>query len=179
MIDELITGILKREGWDEYTNKPSDRGGPTKWGITQKAWSEWLGRPATVEDVKAITEAQARAFYKAVYIERPRFDQIQDEFLMEFTVDCGVNHGTARAAQWLQIAADVVADGAVGPKTLAAVNAAPWLKLTLKMIGIRGRFYAKIASDQLPADPDLPNLQGWMNRLFSYVDRLADMQGGS
>ena len=55
MIDDLITEIMKAEGWDKYTNDPADRGGPTKWGITLKAWSEYHGLDLTAEDIQAIT----------------------------------------------------------------------------------------------------------------------------
>lgn len=178
MINELITGILKREGWDLYTDKPSDRGGPTKWGITQKSWSAYIGRPATIEDVKAITEQQARDFYYTEFIVKPNFVLIEDDFLQEFVVDSAVNHGVFRASSWLQEAVGAKVDGRVGPKTLELLHSLNPTAVVLLLIGVRGRFYAKIASDQLPADPDLPNLRGWINRLMWFTDQLAARMAG-
>jgi lysozyme family protein len=172
-MNELITEILKREGWDTYTNKASDRGGPTKWGITQKSWSAYIGRAATIDEIKAITEQQARGFYYTEYIVKPNFSLIDDDFVQEFVVDCAVNHGVFRASSWLQEAIGAKVDGRVGPKTLELLRARNPVATLLLLIGIRGRFYAKIASDQLPADPDLPNLRGWINRLMGFTDQLA------
>ena len=32
--EQVITDILRREGWPKYTNRAADKGGPTKGGIT-------------------------------------------------------------------------------------------------------------------------------------------------
>lgn len=113
MIDEIITDVLKAEGWDTFTNHPADRGGPTKWGITQKAWAEWRDRDVTVEEVQQITEPQARDFYESLYIVGPRFNQLPER-LQAMVVDCGVNHGVVRAAKWVQRAVGAEQDGMIG-----------------------------------------------------------------
>ncbi len=99
MIEDIITDVLKAEGWDTYTNDPADRGGPTKWGITLKAWSEYRGRDCTAADVQAITEAQARDFYEKLYVIGPKFNQLPP-MLVPLVVDCGVNHGVRAASKW-------------------------------------------------------------------------------
>lgn len=175
---DIIERTMRREGWDEYTNRSSDRGGPTKWGITQKAWSGYIGRPATEDEIKKITQEQAREFYFRKYLVGPRFDLVLDDYLREFLFDCGVNHGTDRAIHWLQEAVGVPVDGVVGPVTMKRVNGTNPVSLLLRLIAVRQRFYAKIASDQLPADPDLPNLQGWTNRLAAFIDELAARLAG-
>lgn len=172
MID-IIEKTMRREGWDKYTNRASDRGGPTKWGITQKAWSDYIKRPATIPEVQSITEQQAREFYFSEFMRKPRFDLIVHPFLREFVFDCGVNHGTRRAACWLQASVQVSVDGDIGPLSLQKVNVTPWLATFLRMVAIRQRFYAHISSDQLPADPDLPNLKGWINRAAEFLDEVA------
>lgn len=171
MIDEIITEVLRAEGWDTYTNDPEDRGGPTKWGITQAAWSEALGRSATKDDVRAITEAEARAFYRSRYVIDPRFHELPEE-LVELVVDCGVNHGQRRAAKWLQRALGVTADGIIGPKTLEAARLIPWVQTYAKICAIRVRFYGQIVRrDRSQAK----FIGGWNNRAAKYVDRLADL----
>lgn len=181
MSDRLITEILRREG-DRYTNRPSDRGGPTKWGITLKRWSEYIGAPATPEMIQAITEKEARQFYQTEYIDGPGFGKIRDAMLREIVVDIGVNSGTETAARWLQACAGVKVDGDIGPITLAAVNSQPPVMLAVKMCSARVRHYGRITSN----DPELKKAQaagwnrlqaentaGWCNRAADFLDEIA------
>ena len=71
--EAIIDTILRREGWPRYTNRPSDRGGPTKGGITLATLASWRKRPVTATDVAALDEAEVRAIYRARYIEEPGF----------------------------------------------------------------------------------------------------------
>lgn len=161
----IIDDILRREG-SKYTNHPSDRGGPTKWGITQAVLSEVRGKPASEADVAALTEAEARSIYEARYIRQPRFDQIANAALRDLVIDCGVNHGPGRAARWLQDAAGVTADGAIGPKTLTAVNGADPRVMYCKVLAARVRFYGRIIAD----DPrQAAFAAGWANRAAEFI----------
>ena len=116
-----LTNILRREGG--FVDHPADRGGPTKYGITAATLGEWrgLGRPASREEVNALTEREARAIYTKRYLKDPGFAQIRNAKLRDLLLDCAVHHGPRRAATWLQEAVGVTADGIIGPKTLAAV----------------------------------------------------------
>lgn len=172
-IEQLITDILVREGWDKYTNDPDDRGGPTKWGITLAAWRDYVAHAVTPAEIERLTEGQAREFYRSEYIVRPGFSKITNNDLMELVVDCGVNHGVGRAARWLQQAAKVGIDGKVGPATIAKVNSTPWLVLFLRIVGYRARFYASIVK----RDPSqLKYIEGWIDRAADFLDKVADEQ---
>jgi lysozyme family protein len=87
-VDQLITGILLREGG--YRDDPSDRGGPTNFGITAATLGEWrrLGRPATRDEVRALETPEARAIYRARYV-RP-FETVPFGELQAQLVDIGV-----------------------------------------------------------------------------------------
>ena len=173
MLDDIITDILKAEGWDTYTNDPADRGGPTKWGITLKAWQSYVGYQVTEGDIQEITEVQARKFYKDAYIYDPNFDQL-DDILIPLVVDCGVNHGVSRATKWLQKAVGVTQDGEVGPMTIAASQDTSYLTVYMRICAIRARFYASIVSN----DPSQAKfIKGWMNRGTKWLDRLASELG--
>ena len=172
---QIIDGILDREG-DEYTNRPNDRGGPTKWGITIATLSEWLGRPATIAEVQNLARTTAWAIYHANYITRPRFNDILNPLVRELAIDTGVNHGQRQAAKWLQkvainsFGAAIVADGVIGPKTLAVVNAAPGRRLFYLYLRKRIAGYADIVQN----DPrQLENLEGWNDRAASFIERLV------
>lgn len=116
-----LTNILRREGG--FVDHPADRGGPTNFGITAATLGDWrgLGRPASREEVRALTEREARKIYTKRYLQDTGFDQIRNAKLRDLLLDCAVHHGPRRAAVWLQEAVGVTADGKVGPMTLAAV----------------------------------------------------------
>ena len=178
---EILTEILRREGWDQYTNHPADKGGPTKWGITLAAWSGYIGRPATAADVQAITETQAREFYRVAYIVKPRFDKVADHRLRELLIDAGVNHGPRHPCKWVQWAAEVEQDGELGPVSLAAINSAAPLELYLWVCAFRIRLYGRLVS----MDSQLQRARaagfrlqaefagGWNNRVASFVETAA------
>lgn len=171
MIEDIITDVLKAEGWDEYTNDPDDRGGPTKWGITLKAWAEYRGAWSviTADDIKQITEQQARDFYEEKYIVGPKF-HLLSEMLTPMVVDCAVNHGITRAAKWVQEAVGAKTDGKLGPKTLQASQAAPVVSTYLKICAIRVRFYGSIVGND---HSQAKFAKGWNNRAAKWLDRLA------
>lgn len=182
-VDEIITEVLQREGWPEYSNDPSDRGGPTKGGITLASWREYTGNPAARSDqLKLVREGQARAFYQHRYIIGPKFDRINAPHLRELVVDAGVHHGTRHAAKWLQRAADVKQDGVIGDISLAAVNAADPRELYLWLIAFRIRLFGRL----IGRDPELArarragfNLQarwagGWNNRAADFIEAMAE-----
>lgn len=162
MIEQIITDILKAEGWDTFTDHPADRGGPTKWGITEAAYGG---------DVRNITEAEARLFYRRKYIVEPHFDEINPTFLMAVVVDAAVNHGTRRAAKWLQRAVGATQDGRVGPQTLARVRDQDTTVTVLKFLSYRVKFYGYLVT----RDPSQAVFaHGWNNRAAKWLERLAD-----
>lgn len=55
-----------------YVNHPDDKGGPTKWGITEKAAVAHGYR-----DMRNLTRGQALEILEADYWYGPRFDQWQ------------------------------------------------------------------------------------------------------
>lgn len=126
-LDEMIDGILKREGG--YVNHPSDPGGATNYGITQRV-ARANGFTGHMRDLPLST---AREIYRREYIVKPKFHLIADVDMAvaEEVIDSGVNAGQSRAAKWFQQALnifnndgkdypDIVEDGAIGPRTIAA-----------------------------------------------------------
>ena len=173
-IDEIITDILKAEGWDKYTNDPVDRGGPTKWGITQKAWSQYVGHPASEDEIKAITEQQARIFYEGVYVKAPKFDQLPP-LLIPMVTDCGVNHGVRAASKWVQRAVGAKQDGWIGAKTLDAVTSQNLIATYTHICSSRFKLYGRIVSRD---HSQAKYAGGWNNRGAKWLTRLADYLTG-
>jgi len=119
-----------------YVNAKTDRGGPTKYGITIGTLSLAWGRPVTIAEVKRLTLKQAAAIYHGLY-----WNQIGGDLLPAgldyMTFDFGVNSGQTRSVKYLQktlkengsYTGDI--DGHMGPLTLAAIRSYPGGVLTL------------------------------------------------
>lgn len=166
----IVDHILKSEGWPKYGNDPNDRGGPTKGGITLGTLQDFRGRAVGVEELQNLTEAEAREIYEWRYIVTPKFDQIADDLLRLQVVDAGVLSGPGRAVQWLQEAAGVAIDAALGPRTLAAVAAQPAHAVALRFAAARIAGLARIVS----RDPSQSKfVLGWMNRATSFLTHEA------
>jgi lysozyme family protein len=117
---QAIRLILKHEGG--FVNHPKDPGGATNKGITIATFRRYIKPGGTVADLKNLTEEQAVIVYKRQYWDRVVADLLPAG--VDYTVaDFAVNSGPSRAARELQKIVGAVADGKVGPNTLAAVEA--------------------------------------------------------
>lgn len=115
-----------------YVDDPSDSGGATNWGVTERVAREH-GYTGHMRD---LPQATARAIAKRAYWDPLQLDVIDMLFpaLAWELFDTGYNAGVARAARMLQRAlnalnnrqthyADVSVDGGVGSGTLTALRA--------------------------------------------------------
>lgn len=129
-IDVLIEELIDREGG--FVDHPADRGGPTRWGITEAV----ARRQGYMDDIRHLPKSDAAAIYKRLYWIRPTFDKVAtwSPKLAEELFDIGVNMGTGTAVGFLQRAlnalnrngndyADLTVDRQVGPATLLALAA--------------------------------------------------------
>lgn len=129
MIDALIDAVLDREGG--YVNHPADRGGATRFGITEAV----ARANGFVGDMRAFSRPAAIAIYRRLYWTRPGFDRVAERAprVAAELFDTGVNMGPAVAAGFLQRALnalnrgasdypDVLLDGRIGAETLAALD---------------------------------------------------------
>lgn len=125
----LVTEVIGREGG--YVNHPADRGGPTRYGITE----EVARAGGYTGDMRDLPLSLAIAIYERRYWDSLGLDSIEpiSEALTCYLFDYGVNSGPARSGLELQMTLnvlndqqrlypDVVEDGAVGAKTLAALE---------------------------------------------------------
>ncbi len=175
----LIDMLIDREGG--YVNAPADRGGPTRFGITEAvARAHGYAGP-----MRQLPREEAAAIYKRLYWLRPRFDQVaKRSFAVAAELfDTGANMGPAVAATFLQRALsalnrdrsdypDLVPDGRIGPSTLSALDTFLKLrrgggeKVLLKALdALQGERYLRLA-ERRPANEAF--LYGWLaNRIGS------------
>ena len=129
-VDSLIDALIEREGG--YANHPADRGGPTRFGITEAvARAHGYAGPMAL-----LPREEAAAIYRRLYWLRPRFDAVarRSPRVAAELFDTGVNMGPGVASTFLQRALtalnrngrdypDLVPDARVGNRTLAALDA--------------------------------------------------------
>jgi lysozyme family protein len=119
--EKCLEFVLHHEGG--FVDHPEDPGGATNLGCTKATWEKWVGRLCTVDDIKALVPADVAPLYKDKYWDKVRGDDLPTG--VDYCVfDTAINSGPGRAAKFLQEAVGAVADGAIGPRTLAAVREA-------------------------------------------------------
>lgn len=165
---DCLAFVLKWEGG--FVNDPADPGGATNKGITQAVYDDWrAGRKLPLRTVRAITAAEIEAIYRARYWDACRCGNLPapvDLVVFDSAVNCGVS----RARSWLQEAAGVVPDGAIGPKTLAAVAAFKPVELARQVAARRDGHYQAIVK----ANPALAKFaKGWGNRMGSLKEAIV------
>ncbi len=148
--------LLKHEGG--YVNHKDDRGGATRYGVTEAVARE-VGYRGNMRELPLDL---AQRIYKDRY-----WDAVQAEHLpadVRYAVfDAAVNSGVAQAAKWLQRACGVKDDGVIGPQTIRAANALHPEGLKRKMLAQRLRFTATLAN--WPAFG-----RGWANRIADLLE---------
>jgi lysozyme family protein len=129
-IERLINHIIDVEG--EYVYHENDKGGPTRWGITEAV--------ARANGYNGAMKALPREFAFEViankYYFKPHFSMIAEisPRIAEELTDTGVNMGPARASMFLQRClnafnrqgkdyADIAVDGAIGRNTVKTLKA--------------------------------------------------------
>jgi len=119
---ECVAIVLRHEGG--FVDDPRDPGGATNRGITLRTLREWRGDDSlTAEDVRNMTEAEAREIYLARYWNPVRGDDLPPGIDLA-VFDWAVLGGVGRAARDLQTVLGVRVDGAIGRQTLAAAREA-------------------------------------------------------
>ena len=131
--------VLKHEGG--FVDHPEDPGGATNKGITHKTYSDFLGRPLEdVDELKNIPDEHVQLIYKQGYWDKVKGDDLPSG--VDFAIfDWAVNSGPGRAAKALQKAVGATQDGAIGPKTLEAVEAADAAETVKAVADEREAFY--------------------------------------
>jgi lysozyme family protein len=141
--DKCLAMVLKHEGG--FVDHPKDPGGATNMGVTLGTYEQWVGRSVTIEEMKALTVDDVAPIYRKNYWDRVRGDD-QPSGVDWSVFDWAVNSGRSRSAKALQKIVMVTRDGAIGPKTLAAVGDHKPEDLINTMHTARQRFYERLST---------------------------------
>jgi lysozyme family protein len=135
---ECLVKVLKHEGG--FVNHPKDPGGMTNLGVTKKVWEEWIGHEADEKAMRELTPALVGPMYEMKYWRTSYCEKLPRGLdLLVFTM--AVNSGSGRSVKLLQDAIGVVADGVIGPNTMAKINEANVETLIDKFSEARTAFY--------------------------------------
>ena len=149
--DDIIEVVLHHEGG--YVNDPDDPGGETNFGIAKRSHPD--------VDIANLTKEGAKEIYKEHYWDRNKVESLSED-LRHIYFDMCVNQGRGRAVKILQKAAnakgaDLVVDGGMGPKTIAAMDGVELQRVR----AYRVKYYA----DLVTRKPDLEKFYfGWFRR---------------
>ena len=176
-VTTLIDELIEREGG--FVDHPADRGGPTKFGIT-----EGLARAHGYQGaMRDLPRAFAAQIYRELFWETPLLNEVAKVAprLAAELFDTGVNMGPRIAFRFLQRAlnglnrggrdyADIKVDGITGPATLKALSGFIRTRgnvgeaVLLKAVeALQGERYLRLA-ERRPANEAF--LYGWLaNRI--------------
>lgn len=115
-----MASVLQAEGG--FVQNPRDPGGATNLGVTLATYSGWLGRKASVDEIKALTPEKVSPLYRALYW-MPISGDAMPPALALCVFHAAVNSGIGTASRQLQTILATATDGHIGPATLKAAQA--------------------------------------------------------
>lgn len=154
-----------------YVDHPLDKGGKTKYGITQKTYEAYIGRKlsdAEAESVmKNLSIDTALKIYKKEYWDKIGGDKLKNFTIAAALFDQAVNRGVIPVLKQAQAIVGTTADGIIGPKTIAALNAVNESAFLSSFLTASKQSYATIVKNN-PSQAAF--YDGWMKR----VDKLTN-----
>ena len=157
--EECLARVLKHEGG--MSNDPLDSGGMTNLGVTQRVWEEFVGHPVSEADMRALTPEKVGKLYRQKYWNAA-YCEVLPKGLDYVVFDFAVNAGTGRAVKTLQQMLGLVADGVIGPRTMAKINESNAKTLVHDYSNARTDFYQGIVARK----PDQARfINGWLRRV--------------
>jgi len=147
--------MLASEGG--YVHHPSDPGGRTNLGVTQRVWEEWVGRESNEKEMRSLTPEMVEPLYKRKFWDAVRGDELPAG-ISYLIFDFAVNAGVGRSIKTLQSAIGVTPDGGFGPMTMAAVQAIDPVELIEKFSQGKEDFYRSLNTFETFG-------KGWLNRV--------------
>jgi lysozyme family protein len=146
--------VLKHEGG--FVNHRLDPGGMTNLGVTKRVWEEWVKHEVDEKAMRALTPALVAPMYEMKYWRTSYCEKLPRGLdLLVFSM--AVNAGSGRSVKLLQDAIGVVADGIIGPRTMAKINEANVETLIDKFSEARRAYYRVLKLFPVFG-------RGWLNR---------------
>lgn len=156
--NKAIPKLLVKEGGAKYTEIPGDKGGATKYGISQRAYPQ--------EDIKGLTEERARELYLRDYWDKCTCGEFESQEIAETLFESAVNMGPITAVQIAQFVAGVNPDGKIGAVTRKAIAEMGVANFICQYkLAIIARYAHQCNKDRTQTK----FLLGWINRVLGGV----------
>lgn len=148
---------------DKGNHMPDGRPGCTNWGVTMITYEMYVGRQATIEEMKALTKEDVKPLYKKLFWGKCWCDKMPEgiDYLL---FDFAVNAGCGQAVRLLQRSVGSTPDGGMGPNTLKATLAFDAQDLIEKYSKTKQEFYISLNNPVYE--------KGWLNRV-EHVEKAA------
>jgi lysozyme family protein len=181
-VQEIAEEIVAREGG--FVNDPDDPGGATNHGVTINTLRRLgidVNRDTRIDvaDVRALTRAQAVEIYVEHYFTRPGLGSLPEVLhasIFDMYVNAGGNAVKVLQRLLTQMGYPCDPDGAVGPQTIRAAQAAHDAAPThlADAYGIARRNYYYAVADARPASRKYARRRdggkgGWILRAESFI----------
>jgi hypothetical protein len=153
--EKALALVLQHEGG--YVNHPSDPGGRTNLGVTQRVWEEYVGHPVDEAEMRSLTKELVAPLYRKEYWDAVRGDQLPSgaDYL---AFDFAVNAGAFRSIKTIQRALKITADGVLGPVTVKAIQDTNAEDFINNFTDAKESFYRSLTN--------FPTFgKGWLNRV--------------
>lgn len=163
--DRALDYLFTDEGV-KFVNDPDDSGGPTKFGVTQKSYSNFIGYPVTADMMQALTEEDVTLFYRHEFWTPLSLGRVNDPGIAIAIFDTAVLYGITATACMTQQALNVSGgllrvDGILGDRTIELLNQAT----RLAFLNDFKRFVMQRIDTLVRTNPkDAKFRQGWENR---------------
>jgi lysozyme family protein len=145
--DDAFERLIGHEGG--LVDHPSDPGGLTKYGISQRSYPG--------EDIRGMTLDRAKLIYRRDFWGPAGCDTVPNAIKFDL-FDMAVNAGVRKAVQTLQRAVNETPDGILGPLTIQAAQSMDPERLVARFNGWR--------LDHLNDLPTWPSFgRGWAQRI--------------
>lgn len=124
----------------------------TKYGISAPTYQRWIKRVPTEEDMRNISLNTAAQIFKTWYWDAVKASSIVSQAVAEAIVDMSINAGPGMAIKIAQRVLNknhgkkLVVDGAIGAKTLAAINSTNDTDFFKRYSHARLKYYKKIGN---------------------------------
>ena len=145
-----------------FVNHKYDRGGQTKFGISQRQYPDLDIKNLTKEKAMAITK---KDYWDKLCCDNFHFDELQLEML-----DYGFVAGTSRCARYLQqalnlIGYDTKVDSIIGPQTVGNTNKATVKYGKSLVAALRGFEFEHFKRLAIKDETQKAFIKGWLARI--------------
>lgn len=160
--------LMANEGG--WSNNKNDKGGATKFGITKRTYSSFIGHEASDGEIFCLTKELAQNVYRHMFWDIMHLDGINSDSVACALFDQGVNRGPQTVIKDAQRILGCSQDGINGPGTTNAINHEDSNELIRNIASGAIYAYKKICEK----DPtQLIFLNGWTNRANKLLELIV------